>query len=211
MTFAQKFQTLRKQAGLSQEQLAERLSVSRQAISRWENGEVLPDAPNLVSISKLFGVSIDYLLHDDFDSEADLPAVQDVEARMQLRHKLDMLRVITIGVVALGFLWEIAAWMMFQSDWMMLAAITVQIIAAIVFKALLVRLPVDEEYRRRTKRRMLRNIVLLTLYFPLTMVMEALWAIYPRPRFAGVEELSALVLYLAVVLIVLRLTRENKD
>ena len=61
MALSEKLYTLRKKSGLSQEQLAEKLLVSRQAVSRWENGEVLPDAPNLLQLSKLFGVSIDVL------------------------------------------------------------------------------------------------------------------------------------------------------
>ena len=54
MTFAEKFLELRKQASLSQEDTAEKLGVSRQAISRWEQGTALPDAFNLSIISKVF-------------------------------------------------------------------------------------------------------------------------------------------------------------
>ena len=67
----------RKSNGWSQEDFAEKLNVSRQAISRWENGTALPDAQNLLQISKLFGVSADYLLNDDYESDNDIPAVQD--------------------------------------------------------------------------------------------------------------------------------------
>ena len=51
-------------AGLSQEQLAEKLCVSRQAITKWESDKGIPDIENLQNISKLFGVSIDSLLDD---------------------------------------------------------------------------------------------------------------------------------------------------
>ena len=60
----------------SQEDLAERLNVSRQAISRWENGTALPDAQNILQISKLFNVTTDYLLNDDYESDNDIPLVQ---------------------------------------------------------------------------------------------------------------------------------------
>lgn len=70
---------LRKQAGLSQEEAARRLNISRQALSRWENGTALPAANNIVEISRLFGVTTDYLLHDDFQSDDDIPPV--VEAK----------------------------------------------------------------------------------------------------------------------------------
>ena len=65
MTFGEKLLQLRRDGKLSQEDLAEKLGVSRQAVSRWENEGVLPDCGNLLEISRLFGVSTDYLLHDE--------------------------------------------------------------------------------------------------------------------------------------------------
>ena len=56
---------LRRQAGLSQEEFAERLGVSRQAVSKWERGEAYPDTENLIVISNMFGVTIDELLKSD--------------------------------------------------------------------------------------------------------------------------------------------------
>ena len=66
----------RKVNGWSQEDFAEKMDVSRQAISRWENGTALPDAQNILQISKLFHVTTDYLLNDDYESDRDIPAVQ---------------------------------------------------------------------------------------------------------------------------------------
>lgn len=65
MRFEEKIVELRKQKGLSQEELAEQLGVSRQAVSRWELGQTLPDIPNLVQLCELFGVSADYLVRDE--------------------------------------------------------------------------------------------------------------------------------------------------
>lgn len=79
MKFEEKLVKLRKQRGISQEDLADKLNVSRQAVSRWEQGATLPDAPNLLAISELFGVSIDYLFHDDFESDDDIPKAFDVK------------------------------------------------------------------------------------------------------------------------------------
>lgn len=70
MTFAEKFLKLRKQALLSQEEAAEKIGVSRQAISRWEQGTALPDAFNLSIICKVFGVSANYLINDDVTENA---------------------------------------------------------------------------------------------------------------------------------------------
>lgn len=62
MTTGQKIQTLRKQRGLTQEQLAQRLGVSRQAVSRWELDESLPETANLLPLGEVLGVSLDTLL-----------------------------------------------------------------------------------------------------------------------------------------------------
>lgn len=67
MNFAEKLFALRTQAGYSQEVLAEKLNVSRQAISKWELGTTLPETDRLISISTLFSVSIDSLLIDSID------------------------------------------------------------------------------------------------------------------------------------------------
>lgn len=61
---AKKLTQLRKHNGLSQETLAEKIGVSRQAISKWERGEASPDTENLLSLSKIYSVSLDDLLGD---------------------------------------------------------------------------------------------------------------------------------------------------
>ena len=61
---SEKLYKLRKNSGLSQEQLAEQLNVSRQAISKWEQGTAFPESEKLITISNYFGVSVDYLLKD---------------------------------------------------------------------------------------------------------------------------------------------------
>lgn len=64
MTFGEKLKSARTTAGLTQEQLAERLLVSRQAISKWEADRGMPDIENIKQLSKLLNISIDYLLDD---------------------------------------------------------------------------------------------------------------------------------------------------
>lgn len=59
--------SLRRQAGWSQEELAERLDVSRQSVSKWESGASQPEVDKIVSLSRLFGVSTDYLLREEAD------------------------------------------------------------------------------------------------------------------------------------------------
>jgi len=62
MTLGEKIAILRKQRGLSQEDLAAKMSISRQAVSRWEQDESMPDIDNMVLLSSIFKVSTDYLL-----------------------------------------------------------------------------------------------------------------------------------------------------
>jgi transcriptional regulator with XRE-family HTH domain len=64
MEFHNKLYNLRKQKGLSQEELANRLNVSRQTISKWEVGDSTPDMEKLIAISDMFGISLDELVMD---------------------------------------------------------------------------------------------------------------------------------------------------
>lgn len=61
---SEKIYTLRKKSGLSQEQLAEKLNVSRQAVSKWESGISMPESEKLILLSEFFGVSVDDLIKD---------------------------------------------------------------------------------------------------------------------------------------------------
>lgn len=64
MTIGTKIADCRKRAGMSQEKLANELNISRQAVSRWETGEAVPDTEKVILLSKLFHVTTDYLLLD---------------------------------------------------------------------------------------------------------------------------------------------------
>lgn len=69
MTLAEKIKEARKQAGISQEQLAEKICVSRAAVAKWETGKGIPDVENLKALSRFLNVSIDYLLDDGEGAE----------------------------------------------------------------------------------------------------------------------------------------------
>ena len=64
MTLGEKIKEARKQCGLSQEQLAEKMAVSRSAVAKWEANNGLPDVDNLKALAQLLNVSVDYLLDD---------------------------------------------------------------------------------------------------------------------------------------------------
>ena len=69
MILADKIMTLRKKAGWSQEELAARLNVSRQSVSKWEGAQSIPDMDKVVQMSRLFGVTTDFLLKDELEIE----------------------------------------------------------------------------------------------------------------------------------------------
>lgn len=76
MTFADKLTMLRRSRGYSQEALAEKLEVSRQAVSKWETGQSEPEIASLLAISRLFQVTVDYLIREDSDCVARSAAAQ---------------------------------------------------------------------------------------------------------------------------------------
>ena len=78
MILADKIIDLRKKAGWSQEELAEKLGVSRQSVSKWEGAQSIPDMNKILQLSDLFGVSTDYLLKDSMEASEPVPT-QDAE------------------------------------------------------------------------------------------------------------------------------------
>lgn len=80
MTFGEKLKEARQKAGLSQEQLSEKLHVSRSAVAKWETGKGMPDIENLKAAAKLLNVSIDYLL-----DEGSGFSVQSIKERIDLK------------------------------------------------------------------------------------------------------------------------------
>lgn len=107
MTFGEKIQALRKSRGWSQEQLAEQINVSRQALSKWENGTAIPDTNNVVQLAKLFGVTTDYLLVEEIGSAAVIERVQqqnDERLRQRGRTMGFLIGDFIIAVAVLGLL-----------------------------------------------------------------------------------------------------------
>lgn len=131
--FSNNLYSIRKQAGMSQEELAERLNVSRQAISKWERGEAQPDTDNLIAISELFDVSLDWLVRsednraeaveataaetkksddndededdeDEDDEDEDDPAVIESKKRFRFWYDVPYPIVVTIAYLLWGFL-----------------------------------------------------------------------------------------------------------
>lgn len=76
MKIAEKIMLCRKALGISQEELAALLNISRQAVSRWETGAAMPDTEKIIQLSRVFRVSTDYLLLDDMEETKSEPKTQ---------------------------------------------------------------------------------------------------------------------------------------
>ena len=97
MTLAEKIKHLRKLHGMTQERLAEKLSVSRQTVSKWESGTTSPDLLNVVELGRLFQVSTDYLLKEEEQPLQTVPKKQ--ESRIE---KIWIALILFSGTVALA-------------------------------------------------------------------------------------------------------------
>lgn len=107
MILADKIVILRKKFGWSQEELAEKMNVSRQSISKWESARSIPDLNKILMLSKIFGVSTDYLVKDEFeeveeiteDLDTGLKKVTLEEATLYVQNKSEASKVISKGVL----------------------------------------------------------------------------------------------------------------
>lgn len=110
MKFHEKLYSLRKSADMTQTDLAEKLDVSRQAVSRWEMGTAMPDVENLIAISDLFGVTLDDLLKNREDApEEDIPGPGEKMPSFwaYLPKKWWILPGAAAALKLLGFLWQL--------------------------------------------------------------------------------------------------------
>ena len=101
--FSERLQLLRKEKGLSQEQLAELLNVSRQSVSKWESGQTYPETDKLIILSDLFEITLDYLLRD---KNTECVANIDVESgkEEELRYKKKKINNKSIYSLVLGII-----------------------------------------------------------------------------------------------------------
>lgn len=85
MIFADKLIELRKKSGWSQEELAEQMNVTRQSVSKWEGAQSVPDLEKIIQLSKLFGVSTDYLLKDEIEANENEFSSLKTEEKLNVR------------------------------------------------------------------------------------------------------------------------------
>ena len=108
MELKKKLSQLRKEKGLTQLELAEAIQVSRQAVSRWEVGTAVPTLDNLIALSRLYRVPMDYLAHDEMEKPEEAPAVACSGSRAGLRSP-GRLAALALCLIAAGALIAAAA------------------------------------------------------------------------------------------------------
>ena len=85
MILAEKISKERKKNGWNQEELAEKLSVSRQSVSKWESGQSVPDLNRILELARIFGVTTDYLLKDEIEEAENVDGFKSTESSKKLR------------------------------------------------------------------------------------------------------------------------------
>lgn len=104
MTLGEKLQQLRKAQKMSQEELASKITVSRQAVSKWELNEAIPDTENIIQLSKILGVSIDFLLNDEIESVKEIPVVKETTIKLKKKYNNLWAIVLIISIIIALFI-----------------------------------------------------------------------------------------------------------
>lgn len=198
MKLDDKIMHLRKSNGWSQEDLAERLNISRQAISRWEGATAQPDAANILQLSKLFGVTTDYLLNDEYESDDDFPKVKQLNS--------DGIHQIMIFMVTLEVMILIIQFM----STIILQNVVFGILSFIPFVAVIggfeyayqKKSTEANEITRTFRKKFYKTSAWLGAYFPVRFAVTILSSFYPRPYNAIVKECVILSLYLMVAMLI---------
>ena len=106
--FGQFIREAREKKGLYQADIAEQLGVSRQSVSKWESAQSIPDLNRVVAMAEIFGVTTDYLVHDDYESDEDIPIAKEKEKEVIVsenkRYKLHLIAGFASVLAAFAFL-----------------------------------------------------------------------------------------------------------
>lgn len=201
MVFAEKILLLRQKNGMTQEDLADALQVSRQAVSRWESGSAMPDAQHLLRISDLFEISVDQLLREE-------PIVMDrSDGRGASASHDDTLFIILITAEVMLLIMElITAYLLQRQFFTVLCFVP---FAALLggFEIGLRRCSVDGAAGYKIRRRFYTASVWLGLYFPVRLFISTAMGLYPRPYSSLLLEGIIIFAYLSLAFVLTWLLR----
>lgn len=206
MRLSDKIVKLRKTKGWSQEELAEKLNVSRQAVSRWEGATAQPDATNILQLSKLFGVTTDYLLNDEYASDNDLPKVKEIKS-----DGLHQMMILMVTLEVMVFMIQFTTTMILQNEFFGVLSFLPFVAVTGGFEYAYQKKTQEANERTKSFRKRFYKIsAWLGTYFPIRFVVKKLAYFYPRPYRSIVLECVILAMYLMTVTLITLLI-EKKD
>lgn len=204
MNLSEKIIHLRKIRGWSQEKLAEELHLSRQSVSRWENGSAQPDAANILQLSNLFEVSADYLLRDELDTD------QQVEPQNTKSGNLHSLMIFMLTLEVMALIMQFLSAVILQNT-------SFTVLSFVPFAAIIGGF--EYAYRKQAnqnnsaagafRRKFYKISTWLGAYFPIRFLVSALAVFYPRPYSPIVLEGVIVILYLMAATLICLLIRRD--
>jgi transcriptional regulator with XRE-family HTH domain len=209
MKLADKILNLRKVHGISQEVLAWKLNVSRQAISRWEMGTAQPDTQNVLQLSKLFGVTTDYLLNDDYESDHDLPVVKETETTTKAEANRQLAFIVLTGINVMILIYQLIACFVLQNTIFSLSGTMISISVVVCFKTGYRKIAPRSESAKKYYSKFYVIAFWLAAYFPIRLLTNVVMRLYPRPYSGLVFEIIVVLVYLLISILATQLIKEK--
>lgn len=209
MKLADKILNLRKAHGMSQEDLAEKLNVSRQAISRWEMGTAQPDTSNVLQLSKLLGVTTDYLLNDDYESDHDVPVVKETETTAKAEANRELAFIVLTGLNVMILIYQLIVCFVLQNAFFSLAGTMLSIAAVVGFELGYHKIAPKSESAKKYYCKFYVVAFWLAAYFPIRLLMNVAMMLYPRSYFGLAFEIIVVLVYLLISILVTQLIKKK--
>lgn len=192
MNFNEKIIYLRKKNGMSQEDMAEKLGVSRQAVSRWEQGSAMPDATNILRISRIAGVTADWLL----DSES-APGENMASEAGKAENDTNRIMIYLLTLETMTLLIQFICVFILQNIFFSFLSFVPFIAVIGGFEYAYIKNGRNSA-RAKFRRRFYKISAWLGLYFPVRFAIDKAMTLYPRPYTVLLKECITLVIYIAV-------------
>ena len=206
-TLGSKLSALRRARGLSQEQLAEAIGVSRQAVSKWELDAAAPEIDKIKSLADFYGVTTDYLLRSDAEAPSAPTPPSDSKRQASPIPSLG----VSLTGCAIGLLLQYHGRFISASEWPSLVGVILQLVCFACGLTYFVQLRhTSPTVGERFLRLFLRLSVWLVLPLPCMAGIRLLVSFYPRPYWALVPVAAGFVLYLLLCGLVTAWTLRKK-
>ena len=202
MNLSDKILRLRKDNKMSQEELAEKLNVSRQAISRWEMATAQPDAVNVLQLSKIFNVTTDYLLNDEYENDKDIPIVKEIEKTNKAENNTLITFIVLIGLNIMVFIYQIIANFIIYSDLFTLTGTIINIAVIIGFEVGYRKTNTKTKSSIKYYKLFYKITFCLASYFPIKILIKALSTFYPRAYLVVVRDIIIFAIYVISSIVV---------